>query len=256
MRTQTPMVGYKSRLIGGFEIDMRKLYMAVAAAAVFMFSQIAHAIPTIDGATDIATHDADTYYSLTARDDGWFVEGYTSTGGQTGFSVQLTPSVNVTPTNQVMVGLAFDGTNFYTLRDDSISTKGTDTWSVLTFNLNGQFTGDRLILGPNPAVAPSKQKFVGFDIADEGFLALRNDAAGAKGTDTWRVVGFDTETGVYNGYNNILDAAPSAVPYVVLAAYNNSPVALLPSTNVPEPSTGLLLAGMLGLGLLGRKKLS
>ena len=76
---------------------MRKLYMAMAAFAALLFSQIGHAIPTIPGAIDLATDDGDTYYALTADANGYYITGYNSNGRATGFSVTLSPGPYVTP---------------------------------------------------------------------------------------------------------------------------------------------------------------
>ncbi len=234
---------------------MRKLYIALAAFAALTLSQIGHAIPTIPGATDIATADGQTYYALMGRADGWYVEGYSASGAANGFSVQLTPSHNVNPTNQHYVGLAFNGDSFYTLRNDLTSKKGEDSWSVLGFNLNGSFDGNRTVLGPYP-VRPSRQMFVGLSIADEGFFALRDDLVSAKNQDSWSLIGFDSQ-GAWNGISQIVDSGvPSTTPFTVVASFNQSPAKHEYSTNsVPEPGTGLLLGSLLGLGLLGRKKL-
>ena len=52
---------------------MRKLYMAIAAFAALMFSQIGHAVPTIPGAIDLATHDGNTFYALTSDANGYYI---------------------------------------------------------------------------------------------------------------------------------------------------------------------------------------
>ena len=117
---------------------MRKLYVVIAAFAALMFSQIGYAIPIIPGATDIATEDSETYYALMAREDGWFVEGYTASGAANGFKVQLTPSSALTPDTQTFVGLAFDGSSFHILRDDLQTVYSQeDSWSIVGFNMDG-----------------------------------------------------------------------------------------------------------------------
>ena len=95
-------------------------------------------------------------------------------------------------------------------------------------------------------------------VADEGFFALlENEAA-----DTYYNVGFDMETGAFNGHAIALGDAPSYSPLDNMAAFNNSPVqfeygnSAAEVHSVPEPGTGLLLGSMLALGLMGRKRLS
>ena len=237
---------------------MRKLYVVIAAFAALMFSQIGYAIPIIPGATDIATEDSETYYALMARDDGWFVEGYDASGAANGFKVQLTPSAVLTPETQTFVGLAFNGSSFYVLRDDLQTVYSQeDSWSVVGFNMDGSYDGSRTLLGPSPHVAPSRQTYVGLSMADEGFFGLRNDSLSAGiGTDTWTRVDFNLSGGYAGTFETMLQA-PSIVPFSAIASFNMSPVQHEVSTNlsVPEPGTGLLLGSMFALGFLGRKKL-
>jgi len=238
---------------------MRKLYVVIAAFAALMFSQIGYAIPIIPGATDIATEDSETYYALMAKEDGWFVEGYTKYGVSNGFSVQLTPSAYVTPDTQSFVGLAFNGGSFYVLRDDLETVLvQEDSWSIVGFNMDGSFVGgSRTLLGPSQWITPSQQTYVGLSMADEGFFGLRNDSLSASiGTDTWTRVDFAL-SGAFTGTFETLAQAPSIMPFSVMASFNMSPVQHELSTNlaVPEPGTGLLLGSMFALGFLGRKKL-
>jgi len=233
---------------------MRKLYIAMTAFVALALSQVAQAIPVIQGATDIATTDGQTYFGLMARDNGWFVEGYDAQGNANGFSVQLSPNQFVTPELQTYVGLAFDGSAFHVLRNDLVSNKGTDTWTVASFNVDGSFTGNAFNLGPSQHVTPTQQSYVGLSIADEGFFGLRNDAESVRGTDTWTLVGFDA-SGAFNGFAQTVDGSVTANPYSVVASFNMSPAQHQVSTNqsVPEPGTGLLLGSLMALGFLGRK---
>jgi len=236
---------------------MRKLYIAMTAFVALALSQVAQAIPVIQGATDIATVDGQTYFGLMARDTGWFVEGYDASGNANGFSVQLTPNQFVTPELQTFVGLAFDGSAFHVLRNDAASSLvGTDSWTVASFNTDGSFNGGAFALGPSQFVTPSQQTFVGLSVADEGFFALRNDAASSLvGTDTWTLTGFEAGTGAFNGFAQTVDGTVTANPYSVVASFNMSPAQHQISTNqsVPEPGTGLLLGSLMALGFLGRK---
>ena len=236
---------------------MRKLYMTIAAFAALMFSQIGHATPYVPGATDIATNDNNTFYALVARDNGWHVDGYTASGAATGFTVQLTPNANVNPTTQAMVGLAFDGTSFHLLRDNLNSHTGINSYSALEFNTDGSYVvGSALTLGPSVNVNPTTQVFVGFDIAEEGYIALRNDLASTKGTDTWTAVGFDTQSGAYNGFSQAVNGAPSINGYEGVAVYNASPANILAWDNtqsVPVPGTGLLLGSIIALGFMRKR---
>jgi len=236
---------------------MRKLYVVIAAFAALMFSQIGYAIPIIPGATDIATEDSETYYALMARGDGWYVEGYTASGVANGFSVQLTPSASLTPETQTFVGLAFDGSTFYTLRNDLQTVYSMeDSWSVIGFNTDGSWDGSRTLLGPNPQVTPSQQTYIGLSMADEGFFGLRNDSLSRGSLDTWTRVDFGLD-GNWAGTFETLSEVPSVTAYSVIASFNLSPVQHEIGTNlaVPEPGTGLLLGSMFALGFLGRKKL-
>lgn len=240
---------------------MRKLYISLAAFAALLFSQIGHAIPTIAGATDLASNDGTTYYALSARADGWYIDAYDEIGIAKSFSVKLTPDSSVNPSQQTYVGLAFDGSTFHVLRDDSQSrSQGyADSWTVASFNLDGSWNGNAFQLSPSASLAPSRQTYVGFDIADDGFFALRDDSKSASQgyADSWTVVGFDS-AGAWTGHAETLDESPSSANYYVIAAYNNSPLTLEPSANngvnpVPEPGTGLLLGSLLALGLVRRK---
>ena len=236
---------------------MRKLYIAMTALVAFAFSQIAHAVPVIQGASDIATDDAETYYALMARDGGWHVDGYDANGVANGFSVQLSPNQYVAPGLQDYVGLAFDGGAFHVLRNDATSSLvGTDSWTVASFNTDGTWNGGAFSLGPSQYVTPSQQMFVGLSVADEGFFALRNDMESTLvGTDSWTLVGF-ADGGAWNGFASTIDGSVSSDPYSILASFNMSPVQHEVSTNghsVPEPGTGLLLGSLMALGFLGRK---
>jgi len=238
---------------------MRKLYVVIAAFAALMFSQIGYAIPTIPGATDIATEDSETYYALMAREDGWYVEGYTQYGVSNGYSVQLTPTEYLTPDTQTFVGLAFNGGSFYVLRDDlqTVYTQE-DSWSIVGFNMDGSWDGSRTPLGPSQYVTPSQQTYIGLSMADEGFFGLRDDSLSiSEGyADTWTRVDFGLD-GAWAGTLELMAEAPSITPFSVIASFNLSPVQHEISTNlsVPEPGTGLLLGSMFALGFLGRKKL-
>jgi len=237
---------------------MRKLYLAITAFAALFISQIGHAIPVIPGATDIATSDGETYYALIERDGGWYVDAYNADGTATGYSIQLGAASGhsqwINPEQQSYVGLAFDGTTFYGLRNDLDSAKGTDTYSVIGFGLDGGWDGSSVILNGGQYVTPTQQELVAFSINNTGtgdFYALRNDAMSLKGTDTWTRVGFSAGSGDWNGYALQLGAAPSETLFTVQVSYNPTEE----GTNVPEPGTGLLLGSMFALGLLGRKKL-
>lgn len=237
---------------------IKKLFIGVAALA---FSQLSHAIPIISGASDIASNDGETYYGLIATDSSWEVRAYDASGKATGESVTLSPNKFVTPDLQHYVGLAYDGSNFYVLRDDSRSAteKFADSYTIAGFNAaDGSFNGYTAKLGPNPYVVPSKQSYVGLDIAKGAFIALRDDSASSteKFADSWTAVGFDMN-GQWNQQASKFEERPSAVPYVAMAGYANSPLVLEPSTNaaavsVPEPGTGLLLSTLL-LGFFARK---
>ncbi|MEM7100197.1 MAG: hypothetical protein AAF541_18155 [Pseudomonadota bacterium] len=233
---------------------MRKLYMIVAAAAALLISQIGHAIPAIPGSTDTATNDGQTYYALFGNDSGWFVRGYDAAGVSTGFQAQLGPNEFLTPAQQDLVGLAFDGTTFYALRNDATSSLvGTDTWSVVGFGLDGQWDGNQaMTLGPSPFVVPSQQTYVGFSYMDEGFRALRDDTLL---DDSYRSIGFDQNTGAWDGFAQVV-GQPSISPLDTIASFNQSPgvsEVTFANAKVPAPGAGLLLGAILALGALRRK---
>lgn len=238
---------------------MRKLYVAITAFAALVISQIGHAIPVIPGATDIASNDGETYYALVERDGGWHVDGYNADGTSNSFTMILNGGVSVTPENQRFVGLAFDGSTFYGLRNDLESKKGTDTWTVAGFNLSdGMWDGSATVLNGGVSVIPSLQAYVGLGVAEEGFFGLRDDSLSRKGTDTWTNVGFELN-GAWSGQAEVLGASPSTTPYTVQLSYNLSPAQSFQSTNVatagvPEAGTGLLLGSLFALGLMRRRK--
>ena len=232
---------------------MRKLYMIVAAAAALLISQIGHAIPAIPGSTDTATDDGQTYYALFGDDTGWYVRGYDAAGATNGFEVQLTPNQYLTPAQQDLVGLAFDGTTFYALRNDLTSgLSGDDSWSVVGFNLDGSWDGSHMNLGPSPYVVPSQQTFVGFSYMEEGFRALRDDSSF---DDSYRSIGFDQNTGAWDGFAQVV-GQPSISPLDTIASFNQSPgvsEVIYANAKVPAPGAGLLLGAILALGALRRK---
>ena len=243
---------------------MRKMYLAITAFAALLISQIGYAIPVVPGATDIATADGDTFYALMERDGGWYVDGYDANGNSTGFSTQLGAASGhdqwINPDLQDYVGLAFDGTTFYGLRDDLASaTENSDTYSVIGFGLDGGFNGDASILNDGLFVTPSLQELVAFSINNTGtgdFFALRDDSQSyTEGyADTWTQVGFSYEDSNWNGLALTLDENPSTTPFAVQVSWNPTQE----GTNVasvPEPATGLLLGSMFALGLLGRRKI-
>ena len=241
---------------------MRKLYIALTAFAALSFSQLGHAIPTIPGATDIATNDGETYYALIEQSGGWVVQGYTAGGDFTGYSVELSARGNaISSSNARYTGLAFDGTSFHALRDDNISAVNRDSYSVLSFDFGGAKTDVmQLRNGAGNLIEASQVVYTGLGIADEGFFALRNDLASPVGTDSWSLINFDS-SGALNRTGNVIGinggALASINPFELVATYNASPMQyeVAARASVPEPGTGLLLGSILGLGLLGRKKL-
>jgi len=241
---------------------MRKLYLAITAFAALLISQIGHAIPVIPGATDIASDDGQTYYALMERADGWYVDGYDANGNANGFSLHLNGGSYMTPAEQQYVGLAFDGTTFYGLRNDLTSgLVGTDSYTIAGFNANtGAWDGSAVVLNGGEWVVPTQQVYVGLGVADEGFFGLRNDAllpTGQNPTDTWSNIGFAFD-GSWNGFAETLSDTPSTTPFSVQLTYNMSPATSFQSTNiasVPEPGTGLLLGSLFALGLMRRRKL-
>ena len=244
---------------------MRKLYLAITAFAALLISQIGYAIPTVPGATDMATADGETYYALMERDGGWYVDGYDANGNPTGFSTQLGAASGnsqwIAPELQDYVGLAFDGTTFYGLRDDlSSSLVNQDTYTVVEFGLDGAYSGSAFTLNDGLYVTPSLQELVAFSINNTGtgdFFALRDDSMTALvGTDTWTRVGFSSLDGSYNGFALTLDENPSTTFFNAQVSWNPT---MESDTNaiasVPEPATGLLLGSVFALGMLGRRKI-
>ena len=243
---------------------MRKLYLAVSAFAALFISQIGHAIPTIPGATDVATNDGQTYYALIEEGSSWVVRGYTANGQSNGFSVTLSVNQNaIDNANARYTGLAFDGTSFYALRDDNISAINRDSYSVLGFDATGSKSSVMQLSNAQGAtILASAVVYTGLSVAEEGFFALRNDLLSPKGTDSWSLVNYDL-AGVLNRSGNIVGiedgALASATPFDLVSSFNASPaqfeVAMATAADVPEPGTGLLLGSILGLGFLGRKRL-
>jgi len=246
---------------------MRKLYLAITAFAALLISQIGHAIPTIPGATDIATTDGETFYALTERDGGWHIDGYDSDGNLTGFTTQLanaTGSSYLSTDKQKYVGLAFDGNTFYGLRDDLAGAKNTDTYSAIGFGMDGLWDGSRTVLNDGVSVVPTKQVLVGYSYNDlsEQFIALRDDSISKRDTDTWSQIGFALE-GDFNGYSVQLEIAPSDLLFTQQVSWNpdiatDGKGAMYTQNgaySVPEPGTGILFGSLAALGLLGRRKI-
>ena len=242
---------------------MRKLYLAITAFAALLISQIGHAIPTIPGATDVATDDGQTYYALMEQGSTWVVQGYTADGQFTGFSTVLSANGNtISSDNARYVGLAFDGTSFYALRDDNISAINRDSYSVLGFDASGAKSSvTQLLNGAGDFVSASQVVYTGLSIADEGLFALRNDLLSPVASDSWSLVNYSTE-GILNRSGNILDieggALASLLSFELVSSWNNSPMVYAAgeatAASVPEPATGLLLGSLFGLGFLARKR--
>lgn len=240
---------------------MRKLYMAIAAFAALLFSQIGHAIPTIPGATDVATNDGETYYALMEQGSGWVIAGYDANGVATGFVTQLTANGNnISNAKARYVGLAFDGTSFMAMRNDNISAVNRDSYSVLSFDFAGQKTGvTQLVNGSGANILASQVVYTGLSVAEEGMFALRNDLISPKGTDSWSLINFDmagqlNKAGNRVGVDGVL---ASSIDYNAVASFNQSPAVFQlksnPEASVPEPATALLLGSLLGLGAMRRK---
>lgn len=244
----------------------KKLYLAITAFAALLISQIGHAIPTIPGATDMATSDGETFYALVERDGGWHIDGYDRNGNLTGFTTQLanaTGTSYISADNQRYVGLAFDGNTFYGLRDDLAGRRNENTYSAIGFDMSGNWDGSRSILNEGVSVVPTRQVLVGYSYNDLSgqFVALRDDSISARDTDTWSQIGFSLD-GDFNGYQVELAISPSEFELTQQLSWNpdlgGDGVAWYSKDgaySVPEPGTGLLIGGLAALGLLSRKKL-
>ena len=183
--------------------------------------------PFIDGAIDMATDDGETFYALEASDNAYQINAYDATGVETGFSVILQPQAFLGTNQQTLVGLGFDGTNFHVLRNDLASPLlGADRWSVVGFDMTGAFNGEQRTFGPLPFVVPSQQTYVGLDVTDGAFLALRDDRS--KGND-YNVVGFDRTSG---GFNNFFESAGNVSPVRFLFANGENVDAPAPAPTV------------------------
>ena len=246
------------------ECEMKKL---LAVFATVLFCQVGHAVPVVPGAVDLATNDGKTYYALVVKNGSWYIDGYNQRGNATGYSVALTSlnDRNVSANTQTYTGLAFDGTSFYALRNDSQSSVGTDSWSVVGFGANGQFNTfhQNLTSLNGNMVSSTRQSYVGLgwgdgDLAGGGFYVLRDNVASATSATGYTIAEFGP-TGGYTGSYQTMGMHGSGNPYLGMAVFAASPNHYevttnveTPRTGVPGPASGLAFATLL-LGLAGRR---